>query len=321
MNGNDAHGFREAVISVRNLDAFVDLFESVARWRVLSEHDSAPPLLRAWNLPASASAREVLMGHPGASSGLVRLIQFRGVRQRVARSAGRTWDTGGILDVNTTVRDVQWTFLEMERRGWIGYGEPAEYTLDGMHVWESMMQGPDGVVLMFVEWVNLPDRQYRADGFAPLHNAAIPVRDVEESVDFFVNKLGFKVSFDATWTSREPGMRVLGLPRELAEGSPRRLVLLHPRGGLDATLMLLHASAASGVDYSAHAHPPNLGIIMFRIPMPGLQDYASELVARGVELVVPPTRVTLQPWGETTICSVRSPTGVWIEFFDPPAAS
>ena len=55
----------------------------------------------------------------------------------------------------------------------------------------------------------------------------------------------------------------------------------------------------TGSDLSAHASPPNLGIMSVRYPVTGLAAYRAQLESRGVAIAYTATRVPVGGYGHT----------------------
>jgi hypothetical protein len=82
------------------------------------------------------------------------------------------------------------------------------------------------------------------------------------------------------------------------------------------TVEIFAFEGVSGKDFAERAHPPNLGILAYRIHVPGLVGYAAEIAARGVRAHRPLTEATLAPYGQVRLMVVRAPSGAWLELFE-----
>jgi catechol 2,3-dioxygenase-like lactoylglutathione lyase family enzyme len=72
----------------------------------------------------------------------------------------------------------------------------------------------------------------------------------------------------------------------------------------------------TGGDVSAHASPPNLGIISVRYPVRGLPAYRNQLEERGVSIVYAASAVPVGGIGRTSFIAVRDPDGNVTEFYE-----
>lgn len=113
--------YAEVVISVRNLDATAAVFTQMLGWEVVLDGCGTPEEVNFWQLAPTCTTRQQLLRFQQQPFGQIRLVQFEGVSQRVIRSGGQTWDTGGILDIDLRVSDIQHTYLQMEDQGWQAY--------------------------------------------------------------------------------------------------------------------------------------------------------------------------------------------------------
>lgn len=309
-------GWREAVLSVRNLQLWEDFWINVAGWEVATRADADPAWQKLWGLPDTVNYREVLLRNHGTESGFVRLIEFQGAPQVQIRSNGQTWETGGIFDINVRVRDLDGKFAELQARGWQGYADPIQLTFGPFTVREWLGRGPDGIVIALIQRLAPPLEGYPTlREFSRTFNSTQVVADIDESLRFYVDQLGFEVYVETQGPSEQPGPNVLGLPHNLVTGISRRTVIVHPEGGNDGSVELIEFDGATGRDFAALARPPNLGVLALRFPVSDVRALAAHLEDAGIELAAAPTRVELAPYGPVTVLALRGPNGEWLEFF------
>lgn len=310
------NGYQEAVFSVSDSAAYQEFFESVAGWQVIHKGEVDPALLSGWGLSAEASATETVIGNPGTERGFIRLIQFANVEQQQIRSNAQTWDTGGWFDANSRIVSMEKIFAEFQRRDWQAASDPVEFEFGPFVVKEWLARGPDGIVLALIERVAPPLEGWpELRSMSQLFNATQIVDDIDEASDFYLNTLGFEVYLEHSGASREAGPNVLGLPNNLATEIPRHITIVHPTGANMGSIELLEFEGADGHDYSARARPPNLGILMLRFEVNDIVAAESRLRAAGVEISMPPIRITLPPYGERYVMAFLGPGGVWLEFY------
>lgn len=309
-------GYREAVFSVSDLAAHTGFYRDVAGWEVLHEGPVPSELLQAYALPARVSAREVVLGNPGTERGFLRLVQFDGADQVQIRSNAQTWDTGGIFDVNSRVADMSKKFAEFQARDWQAASDPVEFSFGPFVVREWLTRGPDGIVLALIERVQPPLEGWpQLRELSRLFNATQIVADAGEAKRFYVDKLGFEVYLEHTGASDEPEQNVFGLPHNVATDVPRTVYILHPTGTNEGSVEILAFDGAVGRDFSTRARPPNLGILTLRFPLADIDEFAAHVAAEDIEIAVPPTRMTIHPYGAVRLMAIRGPGGVWLEFF------
>ena len=310
-------GFREAVISVRDLDRYSQFFAEVGGWQIQHRGDTDPRLIAALGLPATVTASEVLMAPPAESSGLVRLIRFDGVEQQIIRGNDQSWDTGGLFDLNARVRDLDATAAVLQRHGWRGMADPALFKFGPMQVREWLARGPEGVCLALIQRIDPPLEGWELpeSGFSRLFNSSQIVRDMTAALRFYRDGLGFTAFMESVDSQDQPGPNILGLPHNLAD-TERRIVMLTADEQRLGTVELLSFGALRGADFSALAVPPNLGMLSLRFPVLGdARRLATRLAERGLTPVVPPVTVELPPYGECELFSLRTPEGAWLDFF------
>ena len=316
-----AGGFLETLFSVRDLDAAVELYRQVAGWEVVHRGSAGADLSRFWHLDPGVEIEEALLRNPGDEQGLLRLVRFSGVEQRLIRPGAQTWDTGGIFDVNVRVKDVHAKLEELRRFGWLAYSEPVEFRFGKFVVREVLARGPDGIVLAMIERVEPPLEGWPSlREFSYVFNSTQIVRDFDAAFSFYVHQLGFRVYLEHEGASREPGSNVLGLPHNLTTEIPRKVAILSPKGDNFGSVEILSFEGAEGSDFAQHATPPNLGHLTLRFPVTGLDAYLEQLAFRGVEPISGPSKVEIAPYGSVRAVVIRAPEGAWLEFVELPAA-
>jgi len=313
-------GYREAVFSVTDADAWADTLVDVGAWQQVAAGEVDRRLLDAWQLPDDASARYIVLGNPGTTRGYVRLIEFDGVEQRQIRSNAQSWDTGGWFDVNSRVLDMDATFAALQSRDWQAYSDPVQFTFGPFVVIEWLARGPDGIVIATIERVEPPLEGFpQIRGMSRLINATQIVPDIDRALTFYRLVLGFSPYLSHEGASKVPGPNVLGLPHNVAAEVPRRVIILHPQGTNDGSVELLQFEGAVGADFSEYAVPPNLGILMLRFPVQDIMAFAAQVAHHTVDVVMPIVTVDVPPYGTVRMMAIRGPGGVWIEFFEEDA--
>jgi len=310
-------GFQEVIFSVSNMERSVDFFQRVCGWKIVSRDQSSDALHLLWHLDASVEIEETLLQNSGDHEGFLRLVQFKNIEQRQIRSAASTWDTGGIFDVNLRTADMDTFYRELEDNGWNGISEPLRYTFNIYDVSEVLMKGPDGIVIAFMQRFAPPlvgfDHMKKT---SRIFNSSVIVRDMEETHDFFINKLGFEMFFQTPGIDRKVGHNVLGIPPNVNHDITVPVDIVRPDKENFGSIEYLQTKELKGKDCAEFAKPPNLGILMYRFPVRDADTYAKTLVERGLELNSEIQTVMVPPYGNLKIFAVRSPDGVWIEFVE-----
>ena len=313
-------GVQEMIISVKFPERTVALYEEVAQWRVRMRHTArGDGLAHHWGLAPDVVIDEVLMGVPGTDKGLVRLVHFQDVPQQRIRSSARAFDTGGIFNINALVRDLEGVFERLRDHGFQGFADPTYYTLFDRRYGGALLRGHDDVVINLLHRVDGNYDDLPAFGaMSHVFNATQIVRDFSAAQRFFIEDLGWEQRWEASPSWPEDGANNMGVPNNLitekrvSERAASFAISPQAEGG---TVEIFHFEGISGRDYAARAKPPNLGILMYRIHVPDLDAYASQLEQRGVVFERPRSRLVMAPYGEVEAFVVTSPDGAWLEFF------
>ncbi len=312
-------GWREAVVSVTDLDAWEQTFKTVGAWAVIHQGEGLSAWLNAWQLPKSVTYDELLMGNPGSDSGYIRFVAFKGAQQRQIRSNGQTWETGGIFDLNVRVTNLDARFAELQARDWQGFADPVGFEFGPFVVREWLGRGPDGVVFALIQRVAPPLEGWpNLRRFSRSFNSTQIVRDLEDALAFYRDLLGFEIYVETKGPSDTPGPNVLGLPSNLHAQISRHTVIVHPQGINDGSIELIQFDGLTGRDFSTLAEPPNLGVLSLRFPVADL----ALLVQRLREAAYPVSylgQAPLEPYGDVGLLILRGPNGEYLEFIEMPA--
>jgi catechol 2,3-dioxygenase-like lactoylglutathione lyase family enzyme len=314
------HGFQELVASVSDIDRLARDFREVFRWSAHPLPDAPPAQLEAWAVPPGCTrVEQCLLIAENETKGFLRLVKFHGVEQELMRPGGHVWDSGGLFDFDTYVDDARAVTRELYKRGWVGHAPPTDYAWGGFEVCESIVNGPDGVVIGLLQpkgkiLIDLPPRTGMSRTFVAAH----VVRDYAESMRFFREVLGFSPLVDTHVDPVPPEMRrMLGMPVGQPEHFAMDVSIMHPQGGNDGAAELICMAALKGLDFSQRCVAPNLGLFAQRFPVEDATALAALFESRGARLFARPQRFTITPYGEVTIFSLRTPDGVTMEFYSP----
>jgi catechol 2,3-dioxygenase-like lactoylglutathione lyase family enzyme len=313
-------GVQEMVVSVKFLEREIEMYQKVAGWEIAYRGQASSNQATHWGLSADVVTNEAVLRVPGTEQGFLRLVQFLDVPQVRIRSSGRHFDTGGIFNINAWVKDMDGIFNELRDHGFSGLSDPTYYTLFGEDFGGGVLRGHDDIVINLLHRVN--EANLTVSPFtkmSQINNATQVVSDYHESLDFFTNKLGWHVRWEASPTWPEDGSNNMGLPNSLVQEGK-----VHARAAsfsFDAEadgghIEIFAVDGITGLDFSHRAHPPNLGVLMYRVHVPNLAAYASAIADNGVEPIRPLRTLDIPPYGETKTMIIRSPAGAWIELFE-----
>lgn len=316
-----ATGICEVVFSTFDIDRAMKPLVEVAGFVRLDLPDAPKEQFAAWQVPEGCTRIEQALFHaPGDRRGRIRAVRFHGVEQYLIRPSQRTWDTGGIFDLDLFSADVRATYRRLQNEhGWTAFGEPVDYEMGEFDVAQVVARGPDGLMLAIIQpykepTFKLPD----FDALSRVFNSTQLVANLDAALEFYCGTLGWEVLVREDVSGFvEPGRDVLGIPMPHAETCLRKVAIVHPQGINDGSVELIEIEGLDGRDYSARAVAPNVGILALRITADDPKAYASEIVARGGTLFAEPSTFEVAPFGEVTTFSVRSPEGAIIEFVSP----
>jgi hypothetical protein len=98
--------------------------------------------------------------------------------------------------------------------------------------------------------------------------------------------------------------------------NPMKVAVVQPQGVMMGAVEIFGFGEYNSRDYSEYAVPPNLGLMVLRFPIEGLEQYAERILKEGVNLKVEPKDLVIQPYGQVKIMALRTPNGSWIEFYE-----
>lgn len=312
-------GLEEVVLSVADLDRAATPLVQACGYRAMALPDMAADELALWGVGAGAPVRQQLMLPAQEDRGAIRLVDFTARDRRLVRPSQRTWDTGGIFDVDMFTADVRALYRRLQREyGWTAFGEPVDYVMGEFDVAQVVAQGADGMVLALIQPYKPPTIALPPLGAASrVFNSTQMVRDMDAALHFYRDQLGWTAIVDMTIDdAEEPGAEVLGLPRSLARTCRRRVAIVHPDGVNDGSVELIENVDLRGRDHAADAVAPNLGYLALRIRHPDPIGYAAAIVSRGGALAHEPVRLDLPRLGVVDLFAVRSPDGALLHIFD-----
>jgi catechol 2,3-dioxygenase-like lactoylglutathione lyase family enzyme len=313
-------GLQEMVVSVKFLERETEMYKKVAGWEVANEGQASSDQAVHWGLSDNVVINEVVLRVPGTEQGFLRLVQFVDIPQVRIRSSGRHFDTGGIFNINAWVKDMDGIFEELRDHGFSSFSDPTYYNLFGERFGGGVLRGHDDIVVNLLHRVNEANLTVAPfSKMSQIDNATQIVSDYDESFDFFVNKMGWHVRWEASPTWPEDGANNMGLPNSLVQEGKvheRAASFMLDEDADGGRIEIFGVDGIAGQDFSDRAHPPNLGILTYRVHVPDLEEYVNRIADNGVEPIRPLRTFEIAPYGEVKTVVVRSPVGAWIELFE-----
>ena len=148
-----------------------------------------------------------------------------------------------------------------------------------------------------------------------IYNSSIVVKDMEEALDFYQDKLGCKLLNSYQVKKDSPQENMFGLPFSLVTAVVTHAHILSFDGTRDTIFQIVAFEGVEGKDFSAISRPPNRGWLLYRVEVDGIEAFYDHLRTKAVEVLRPLQPIELAPYGQRKIFAVLSPNGVWWEFF------
>ena len=308
-------GFSETTLIVSDINNTSQFFQDIGGWQIIEQGPVDDNLKKLWHLPLSASVTQKLMANKGASTGFIRLIAIKGVKQQIIRSNTQSWDTGGVFDINMRVKNMDKKFAQLQDLGWTSDTNPIQFSFGPFVVKEWIVKNSDGIAFALIErisptlegWPHLKE-------FSRVFNSTQVVKDIDISLNFYQNILGFKTYLEHKGASKIAGPNVLGLPHNIATQVERSVYILHPEGKNEGSVELLQFHGATGRDVSHLAQPPNIGITGLRFPVNNL-NMLSDLLLKNQIKIQSRVKMNLRPYGLVDILAIKTPDNNWLEFY------
>ncbi len=310
-------GFQEVLISVFNLDWCIAFYTEVFGYELYYRGWAADAQIDFWQLPSKTRIEEALLGNRGDDTGFIRLVKFHDIEQQQIRSSARSWDVGGIFDLNFRVLNIAERFEQFQQWNWNGLSDPQRYQFGEFDVSEVIVQGHDGIHFALIERHQPPLEGFpNLKTFSQVFNSSHICQDAKQTRRFFCEQLGFKTYMQVYSTDRPAAPNILGFPANVNKDLELDVTIVHPQGANIGSLEFIEIKGLEGSNFGGRSQPPNLGLLLYRFPVKGLAAYAEELVRKGIELDVPITKLNWDQIGAVEAFVIKSPDGLWLEFFE-----
>ena len=312
------HGWSEVVISADNINHVSEAYIKVGSWKIMNQRR----LNRDWNkfylLETKKQSREALIGNPGDSTGFIRIIVFNDPNKIDMRVNYLPWDAGGIFDFNVRTNNIERDLDKVRKLGWHGYSDPVRFQFGPYDVSEWIIVEPmSGAAMALIErhkpellgWDTMKN-------WSRTFNATQIVNDMDKSLYFYQEILGFKTYLTSRAASSKEKPNVLGLPLSLTDEVSRWVEILHPEGTNSGSVELLQFEGMKGIDLSSRMKAPNRGILSLRFPVENLQNLYDHLIKNKVPVDGDMFILNLPPYGKVRIFAAYAPEGARLEFYE-----
>ncbi len=309
----------EAVVSVTDIAQTVRLFAQAGGWTRTHKGKMSRAELTYWKLPAPVTATFERWCAPATATGCIRFVRFAGVAQRPIRLATRAWDTGGIFSIMVRSDNVPALFASAIKLGWWAESEPVRFTFGPSDLRNVVLTGPHGINLAVYERISPPFVAFPVGRISQGFNSMRMVRSRTAARDFYAKQLGFQIVFDSGVEPVVPAPSNFGIPLNYTPQIKRAAAALQPVSGETGRVEVMQIDGFMGGDVSAHAGPPNLGILSVRYPVRDMAAYRHQLEKRGVGIAYVAEAVPIPGIGTADMLAVRDEDGSITEFYETRA--
>ncbi|TMM58618.1 VOC family protein [Maribacter algarum] len=284
---------------------------------VVGDYESDRSVLNFWKLDSSVSASEKLIRFADHKAGSLRLVKYHNTEQKHIRSSQNPWDIGGIMDINLRVPEVAQTFDEIRDLGWHGLSDPLLQKMGPFELYDILMKGYDDIIIAFTHRVQPPlelPEGYKIPSH--VYNSSLTVKNLEETQDFYVNKLGFSLLNEYEVKKDAPIENMFNIPMNMIEDITCKANIFSLDGTRDVMFQACEFEGVTGKDFSSLAIPPNRGLLMYRCEVENVEAYYDSLLEKGIQMHQPLQEITIEPYGKVNCFALLSPDGVWWEFLE-----
>ncbi|QLG45023.1 VOC family protein [Costertonia aggregata] len=307
----------EVVYSVGDMEKVKSFFCDYGGLSVVGDYKSDRTVLDFWNLNTSVTADEKLIRFENHVAGSLRLVKYHHVEQKHIRSSQNPWDIGGIMDINLRVPEVAQTFDEIRDLGWHGLSDPLLQKMGPFELYDILMKGYDDIIIAFTHRVQPPlelPEGYKIPSH--VYNSSLTVKNLEETQDFYVSKLGFSLLNEYEVKKDAPMENMFNIPMNMIQDVTCKANIFSLDGTRDVMFQACEFEGVTGKNFSSLAIPPNRGLLMYRCEVENVSEYYDALVKKEVVIEQQLQEITIEPYGKVNCFSLRSPDGVWWEFLE-----
>lgn len=307
----------EVVYSVGDIEKVMHFFCDYGGFNEVGAYESDRSVLNFWNLDTTVSASEKLIRYANHTAGSLRLVKYNGTAQKYIRSSQNPWDIGGIMDINLRVPEVAQTFDELRHLGWHGLSDPLLQKMGPFELYDILMKGYDDIIIAFTHRVQ-PPLELPKGAKIPSHiyNSSLTVSNLEETQDFYVNKLGFSLLNEYEVKKDTPMENMFNIPMNMIQDVTCKANIFSLDGSRDVMFQTCEFEGVKGKNFSSLAVPPNRGLLLYRCEVEDVKDYYNTLVEKGIEMHQPLSEIYIEPYGKVHCFALLSPDGVWWEFLE-----
>jgi len=281
------NGFEEAVGLVADCGDSAARLCAATGYEVGHRGPVPPGALALLGVDPGVGGEEILLRHPDARRGAIRLVALDLPRRPAMRGGAQAWDTGGIFDINMrALQDIDALHAAFEQARFVAPAPVVDWDFGPLAVREVVEKDADGLCIALMERVHPPLTGYEGiSGPASwVFNSTQVVADFDAARRVFVDHLGWRAVQETEGFAGQQGsgLNCMGLPPGIAPSTAMRIGIYHPAGRMEGSVEII-AFGCGGLDFSAAA-PPGLGWASLRLPVSDLADFAARMRQAGCTL-------------------------------------
>jgi hypothetical protein len=231
-----------------------------------------------WGIAADQFVEQLLLGTPGANTGLLHFVEFRDPAEAVRKGAAPTDLGAKNLDINCT--GMAQLVERLSQSGYTFRSAISEYEIDGIRAREVQMPIHDDINLVLIEVLSKGfEVGYSSKGYAALTSFVVIVPGVEHEVSFYKRLFGM---------TNILSHKLSGPAIEMAAGLPPGTVLdLHLLGEPDNLYGRMELIEYVGVECAncfERAVAPATGILSCGFMVESLDDLGRDAAGLNVTI-------------------------------------
>lgn len=313
-------GWREAVISVSDLNRSASFFQDIGHYQRRWRGQLTAELIASWGLPPEAKGEALLLEPNPKFGGMLRLVRFDNAgRREPMRPGARTWDSGCYFSVMARMKGMQAIYDDAIAMGWWTETPITDLAFGTSKLKVVIYRGPDGLQVQGYERLSppLPEAIPDFERISGPFNMMQMVSDRDVAYAFFTKILGFETFYKGEpFVADEPRHSPLGIPLSLTTTHRYRAGIVYPVPGESGRMEMIEHMDLRSRDHSQRCSPPNLGILSVRFPVASIEAAVARFKQHDWPLWQPVREAVLRPYGTVKLFGVKTPDGAIVQFFE-----
>jgi len=311
--------WQEVVVSTYDIDEAARFFLEIAEYDMIWRGEEEKAFLKHLGLDDDATAQSMVIKAKDTEFGYIRLMEIKASKQNLIRPGSRPWDTGCYTSIMMRASNLEQIYDDAIRMGWWTETPITDLEFGPSKLKIVIFKGPQGLQIEAYERLSppLPESFPKFDRLSLPFNIMQTVKNREISRKFFIDLLGFETFFfgNKPTVALEEAQMPLGIPINLTTTSRYQAGILYPEKGEIGRVELVEFMDLKGEDYAANCKAANFGILSIKFPVASAKLAKQELINRGLIENPEISKITIAPYGEMNIFSIKTPDGANIEFY------